>query len=521
MKSASQPPVRVVIAFRAHEPVCGRRLVVSPLGRLVAVAEALDVPIGLALSNELAHQLARDLPETFRELKRGYAERRLVPIYTPAHATPASLVTGEELVDELRLNHECVHGLLGAPGPRAQVAVGACDEPWSTASLRALEAAGFALVVTAPGADRPSRVGQRLVGAPRVAMELWPDRELSAAAVARVVGEAAPGALLLFVHRLADVEAARRAWGELRADPRVELVAPDALAELSRPASIPPRLRLPPSLTPAPAPAGPGADPFPPTSTLAAGCDISGLTGALDWLVDALGLPRTAPLAAATLFEDDYFLDDLPPRAQAPLRLRLVKAGAAFGLEADERLARRPFAEAARLCALIAAECNLTDAKPTPRTALRASVLAALDRLPSLVLDPRLTYRHAELERLRTTVSVVDLHTAAQKLAAADPTAEPLAAATEHLDAARAARWRAEAALSAVGSAHAELRRNRLRGRAGWRTLAQHLQDFAAEMAASLAHLERAAAIEPAFEPTLDEADSDATIWPPAASNLM
>jgi hypothetical protein len=515
MKSASQPRVRVVIAFRAHEPVCGRRLVVSPLGRLVAVAEALDAPIGLALSNELAHQLARDLPPTFRELKRGYAERRLVPIYTPAHAAPASLVTGEELVDELRLNHECVHGLLGAPMPRAQVAVGACDEPWSGASLRALESAGFALVVTTPGADRPARVGERLVGAPRVAMELWPDRELSAAAVARVVDEAAPGALLLFVHRLADVEAARRAWGELRADPRVELVAPDALAELSRPASIPPRLRLPPSLSDAP----PGADPSPPTSTLAPGCDISGLTGALDWLVDALGLPRTAPLAAGTLFEDDYCLDDLPPRAQAPLRLRLVKAGS--GLEADERLARRPFAEAARLCALIAAECRLTDAEPTPRAALRGSVLAALDRLPSLVLDPRLTYRHAELERLRNTVSVVDLHTAAQKLAAADPAAEPLAAATEHLDAARAARWRAEAALSAVRSAHAELRRNRLRGRAGWRTLAQHLQDFAAEMAASLAHLERAAAIEPAFEPSLDDADSDATIWPEAASNLM
>lgn len=520
MKSASQPRVRAVIAFRAHEPVCGRRLVVSPLGRLVAVAEALDAPIGLALSNELAHQLARDLPETFGELKRGYAERRLVPIYTPAHATPASLVTGEELVDELRLNHECVHGLLGAPAPRAQVAVGACDEPWSSASLRALESARFALVVTAPGADRPARVGQRLVGAPRVAMELWPDRELSAAAVARVVDEAAPGALLLFVHRLADVEAVRRAWGELRADPRVELVAPDALAELSRPTSIPPRLKLPPSLTPPPDPS-PGADPFPPTSTLATGCDISGLTGALDWLVDALGLPRTAPLAAATLFEDDYSLDDLPPRAQAPLRLRLVKAGAAFGLEADERLARRPFAEAARLCALIAAECRLTDTEPTPRTALRASVLAALDRLPSLVLDPRLTYRHTELERLRTTVSVVDLHTAAQRLAAADLSAEPLAAANQHLDAARAARWRAEAALSAVGSAHAELRRSRLRGRAGWRTFAQHLQDFAAEMAASLAHLERAAAIEPAFEPTLDDADSDATIWPPAASNLM
>jgi hypothetical protein len=144
MTSTTDKTVRVILAFHAHEPlwdtprrlqrgvldhriaggVTGESYIRKRLkeGRnvyrdLVALAESLSAPITLDLSNELGEQLRHELPSTFGELRRAYETRLLRPVYLPAHHTHAALLDPDELLDELRLNEEFIHGLLGAPIP--------------------------------------------------------------------------------------------------------------------------------------------------------------------------------------------------------------------------------------------------------------------------------------------------------------------------------------------------------------------------------------------------------------------
>jgi hypothetical protein len=144
MTSTTHKRVRVVLAFHAHEPlwdtprrlqrgILDRRLASALTGEsyirkrvkegrnvyrdLVTFAEQLGAPVTLDISNELVQQLQHVMPSTFQELKRAYAARVLRPVYLPAHHTHAALITPEELVDEIRLNEECVHQLLEAPRP--------------------------------------------------------------------------------------------------------------------------------------------------------------------------------------------------------------------------------------------------------------------------------------------------------------------------------------------------------------------------------------------------------------------
>src|SRR5262249_54868265 len=115
---------RLILDRRLSQGVIGQSYVRKRLqeGRnvyrdLVAFAERLGVPVTLDISNELVQQIHRHLPGTLEELCRAYSQRLIRPVYLPAHHTPPSLLTAEELVDELRLNQECVHELLGAPPP--------------------------------------------------------------------------------------------------------------------------------------------------------------------------------------------------------------------------------------------------------------------------------------------------------------------------------------------------------------------------------------------------------------------
>jgi hypothetical protein len=463
MNAMSSPggPVRVVLAFHAHEPLCDRqRLAQSPIARLLPLAEALGGPISLAISNELAHLLARDLPETFVELMRGYAERRLRPLYMPAHQAPASLLAPDELVDELRLNSECVHDLLGAPvgGRRGVWLGGALDARLAPAAEEWGAEWTFA---ERPSADvrHPFRVGERLIGLPLEPIEAAPDRERACALLLRALDATPPDGVLAFLYPLSELERVQPVWRRLQrsSGARFRLVAPDELLEADE--VTPPWL---PEVRPARVPEVANA--------WEGGRHLSTM---LAWLVDAFGFSRTPPVRAEVLFEDDYRVEALPPRAQVPLLLRLAKAGCALPIEADERQARRPFADAARLCGALEAECRLLDARPRAQVELAPGTLEGLARAPELLIDPRLAWLKAELDQQRAEGMGV---------------AAPLQALAE----ARQARRQAEQRGADARAAYAHLRDHQFGGRSRWRALVTHLGAQLSALSLALEHLERA-----------------------------
>jgi len=137
--------VFVILAFHAHEPhwdqpmflldrlddeemrnsVRGDNWIVkrAEAGRdayrdLLRFAEEMKVPVCLEATNELLMQISEFMPATFRALREAYSGRTIYPIYGFAHHTHAALLTDAEVADEIRLNREFVHGVLGAPEAR-------------------------------------------------------------------------------------------------------------------------------------------------------------------------------------------------------------------------------------------------------------------------------------------------------------------------------------------------------------------------------------------------------------------
>jgi hypothetical protein len=444
--------VRVLLAFRAHQPLCAaRQLVASPLGRLVAVAEALGAPLGLALSNELAHLLRRDLPATFAELRRGYLQRRIRPLLTLAHETPAALLGPAELADELRLNRECVERWIGAPRPRYAGVMPAA----LLAGLDALEPLGFDFTFAPPpiGVAQPFRLGRRLVAIPQSPVELSPDDEVAIATLVEWIETTPHGSARAFVHDLGEIERVRRLWGELRDHPRVCLIGADEMLATQRP-------------LPRSSEVEPAGERMPLVE--------AGVTGALEWLVEAFGFSRTPPVAAELLFELDYRLERLPPRAHVPMLLRRVKAASSVALDGDEAITRRPFLDGFRLCDALWVECRLADTRPSPPRGLPPEVLHGLERLPHLIVDPRLAYREVELERL------------------SERGVETTAAKAELVEAGRALE-RARQAVDGVRTAYGELALHGFSGRVRWRTFVGNLREQLGAVCIALQHLERAA----------------------------
>jgi hypothetical protein len=483
MNSPAIAGVRVILAFSAHEPLCEpRRRVHSPLGRLVATAEALDAPLTLALSNELAHQLRRELPETFATLQRGYAERWVRPLYTPAHRAPARLLSTEELYHELTLNEECVHGLFGAPRPerRGVLLPGGPSQAMIDARLiPALEERGadFTLCPAHAGrpARRPFRIGERLVALPLCDAALPPDRDASLTVLRTALSAAQPGDVLTFLCELEQLELLALGWGQLRTmlPGLFELTAPEEL--LQRDEATPPwlpELRL---------------DDQVPADELHGWEGGRFLAEVLEWLCDAFGFPRTPPISAEALFEEDYRLERLPPRAQVPMLLRLAKAGCAAGIDEDEGAAKRPYLHGFRLCDALVSECRLADTRPDAPGALAPPAIAQLGRMAELLVDPRVAWHQAELERLRDELG-----------------ARTNSAFTE-LDGARGARQRAGEELAMAQAAYAELADQAFHGRARWRAFVTHLRDHLGAVCVALDHLERASAA-PAETPARYEA---------------
>jgi len=135
----------VILAFHAHEPlwdlpnelialvddpeirdaIRGENYVLKRVreerdiyAHLVQTAESLGAPVVLDVTNELLVQLAWYIPETFQNLAAAYKNGTIYPLYTHAHHTHAALLTSDEIADELRLNVELLHNVMGVPEPR-------------------------------------------------------------------------------------------------------------------------------------------------------------------------------------------------------------------------------------------------------------------------------------------------------------------------------------------------------------------------------------------------------------------
>jgi hypothetical protein len=135
----------VILAFHAHEPlwdlpnelvaltddpeihysVRGDNYVLKRAkeerdiyAHLIKTAEALDAPVALDITNELLVQLDWYVPEVFQNLAAAYKNGTIYPVYTHAHHTHAALLMPDEINDEIRLNSELLHGLMGIPRPR-------------------------------------------------------------------------------------------------------------------------------------------------------------------------------------------------------------------------------------------------------------------------------------------------------------------------------------------------------------------------------------------------------------------
>jgi hypothetical protein len=140
--------VHVILAFHAHEPlwdlpahlqtsVPDNRVSQSvppenylrrraKEGRniyrdLLVFARALGIRVTVDISNDLLYQIKTILPRTYEELQRAYRAGTIYPLYTTAHHTHAALLEPAEMAEELRLNEDALHDLVGAPRPRHRV----------------------------------------------------------------------------------------------------------------------------------------------------------------------------------------------------------------------------------------------------------------------------------------------------------------------------------------------------------------------------------------------------------------
>jgi len=209
--------VYVILAFHAHEPSwdlpqkileslddIDLRLTLesenwlvkrSAEGRdiymeLVSFARRMGIPVTLETSNELLVQLAKITPDTLKELQKAYQGGVIYPLYGHAHHTHVALLTEEEIEDEIRLNMEYLHDVMGVPRPK-HAGLFPTEDSIDSSKLSALERAGIDFVIF-PNLHRskdryqvegplnlpyePFLVGSRLIALPRhfpVSQYIW------------------------------------------------------------------------------------------------------------------------------------------------------------------------------------------------------------------------------------------------------------------------------------------------------------------------------------------------------------
>ncbi|MEX0749634.1 MAG: hypothetical protein WD359_02405 [Dehalococcoidia bacterium] len=85
---------------------------------LVEMGARLGATVCLEATNEVLMQIKRFMPDTFSRLGEAYRSGAIYPVYGNAFHTHIAMLTDDELTDELRMNREFLHDVLGAPEPR-------------------------------------------------------------------------------------------------------------------------------------------------------------------------------------------------------------------------------------------------------------------------------------------------------------------------------------------------------------------------------------------------------------------
>ncbi|MFH1382106.1 MAG: glycoside hydrolase [Chloroflexota bacterium] len=165
--------VFVILAFHAHEPLWDLPQMLlenvedvdlrqtlgsenwivrrSAEGRdiyraLVRFARSMGITVTLEATNELLIQIAKVMPKTYAGLKKAYREGLLYPLYGYAHHTHISLLTDEEVKDEIRLNREYLHDVMGIPRPR-YAGLFPIEDSLDSAKLQGIKDSGIDFVI--------------------------------------------------------------------------------------------------------------------------------------------------------------------------------------------------------------------------------------------------------------------------------------------------------------------------------------------------------------------------------------
>ncbi|MCX6021441.1 MAG: glycoside hydrolase, partial [Chloroflexi bacterium] len=209
--------VFVILGFHAHEPIWDmtQRLldaIDDPLikatfpsdnwirkrieagrdlyGDLLDFSRDLDVPVALEATNEVLEQIAQYAPDCFAALGDGYRSGRIAPVYGHAYHTHIGLMNDREVEEEITLNRDFIHRVVGAPRPVRQ-GLFPSEDGLDGAKLRGIEAAGIEYVLfpnLSPRKGRyrvcgrpdvtyqPFKIGRRLIALPRhfaVSQYIW------------------------------------------------------------------------------------------------------------------------------------------------------------------------------------------------------------------------------------------------------------------------------------------------------------------------------------------------------------
>ncbi|MFQ5957507.1 MAG: hypothetical protein ACE5KK_07025, partial [Candidatus Brocadiales bacterium] len=137
--------IYVILAFHAHQPIrdIPNKLIAAIGGaelsgviagtddiswrendrenvykKLIQFSRTMKIPVTLSATNELLFQIRKSMPETYEALKGAYKNKEIFPLYTFAHHTHMVLIHPDEIVDEIKLNREFLHYIMGVPHPR-------------------------------------------------------------------------------------------------------------------------------------------------------------------------------------------------------------------------------------------------------------------------------------------------------------------------------------------------------------------------------------------------------------------
>src|SRR5690554_5228908 len=79
--------------------------------------DSLQAPLCVEFSNELLVQLQQVMPDVFEGLIKDYQRGRLYPLYGHAHHGHVSLLSEEEITQEILWNRQYLHNEMGVPYP--------------------------------------------------------------------------------------------------------------------------------------------------------------------------------------------------------------------------------------------------------------------------------------------------------------------------------------------------------------------------------------------------------------------